>query len=77
MMQPTKMPQKEQINPAPVPRPLPKKALILTYPSTVPRPLPKKALILTFASQERSERTSDLSRSVPAYLRGKLLEGDG
>ena len=23
------------------------------------------------------ERTSDLSRSIPAYLRGKLIDGDG
>ena len=33
--------------------------------------------MLTFASENGRDRKADLSRSIPAYLRGKLLEGEG
>ena len=34
-------------------------------------------MMFTFACQNGRDRTSDLSKSVSAYLRGKLLENDG
>ena len=34
-------------------------------------------MMFTFACQNGRDRTSDLGKSVSAYLRGKLLDNDG
>ena len=37
----------------------------------------RSKLLLTFACESGRDRKADLSRSISAYLRGKLLEGEG